>query len=792
MNLNINKKKISVFIFCLLYVLPSLCQKNLDNIQASFDEFRKTSFNEKIFAHTDKDFYLAGEIIWFKLYVVSADDNKPTSLSRVAYVEVVDKDQKPVLQCKIALDKGAGNGSLYLPGSLNSGVYKIRAYTNWMKNFTADYYFEKPITVINSLRNLNMSMTRMREYEIQFFPEGGNLVEGIQSKVAFKIADPFGKGVDCKGIVISNNGDTVTQFQPLKFGIGNFEFMPAIGHSYKAIVKLSDTSITRELPTPLDEGYVLTVTGVNDTRLKISISTNIKAANEVYLFIHTRQTPKAAERIALVNGRAEYIIEKNKLGDGISHITVFNGEGVPVCERLFFLPPEQKLTIHPTVAAEQFTSRKKVTLMISSTGGAGASVPADMSLSVYRIDSLQLAQQDGIGNYVWLTSELKGQVESPGYYFSEKGPEAEQATDNLMLTHGWRRFTWQNILQHTKPLYHFVPEYKGHIIYGRVTYKQTGLPAANVVAYLSIPGSHVQMYDSRSDGEGNVLFFTKDFFGSNEIVLETDERTDTAYKVEIMNPFSEKFSSENFPLFAVSDKMKSLLSDYSVSAQVQNTFSAEKLKRFYMAIVDTNAFYGVPDAQYKLDNYTRFSTMEEVLREYVLEVLVRRQRENFRFIVTNGDNKLFLNDPLTLLNGVPVFDPNKIIKYDPLKVKNIEVVARKYFYGPSIFNGIVNFVTYQPDPSILSELNSAILEYEGMQYQREFYSPTYENSEQVTSRMPDFRNVLYWSPSIQSDAQGKAEINFYTSDLKGKYIGVIQGMSHDGRVGENSFFFEVK
>jgi hypothetical protein len=160
--------------------------------------------------------------------------------------------------------------------------------------------------------------------------------------------------------------------------------------------------------------------------------------------------------------------------------------------------------------------------------------------------------------------------------------------------------------------------------------------------------------------------------------------------------------------------------------------------------------------------------------------------------VTNGDNKLFLNDPLTLLNGVPVFDPNKIIKYDPLKVKNIEVVARKYFYGPSIFNGIVNFVTYQPDPSILSELNSAILEYEGMQYQREFYSPTYENSEQVTSRMPDFRNVLYWSPSIQSDAQGKAEINFYTSDLKGKYIGVIQGMSHDGRVGENSFFFEVK
>ena len=480
------------------------------------------------------------------------------------------------------------------------------------------------------------------------------------------------------------------------------------------------------------------------------------------------------------------------MGEGISHITVFNSEDMPVCERLFFLPPKQKLTISSTVTAEQFTSRKKVTLMVNSTDGSNISAPADMSLSVYRIDSLQSIQPGGIDNYVWLTSELKGHVESPGYYLSEKGPEAEQATDNLMLTHGWRRFMWQNVLQQAKPLYHFVPEYKGHIIYGRITYKQTGLPAANVVAYLSVPGSHVQMYDLRGDSDGNVLFFTKDFYGPNEIVLETDERTDTAYKVEITNPFSEKFSSGNFPPLIVSEKMKSLLSEYSVSAQVQNNFSAEKLKRFYSAAVDTSAFYGMPDAQYKLDNYTRFSTMEEVLREYVYEVLVRRQRENFRFIVTNGDNKLFLNDPLTLLNGVPVFDPNKIIKYDPLKVKNIEIITRKYFYGPSIFNGIVNFVTYQPDPSILSELNSAILEYEGMQYQREFYSPVYENDEQVMSRMPDFRNVLYWSPDIQSDAQGKAELSFYTSDLKGKYIGVVQGMTRDGKVGESSFFFEVK
>ena len=161
-------------------------------------------------------------------------------------------------------------------------------------------------------------------------------------------------------------------------------------------------------------------------------------------------------------------------------------------------------------------------------------------------------------------------------------------------------------------------------------------------------------------------------------------------------------------------------------------------------------------------------------------------------MVSDIDNKILLDDPLTLINGIPVFDPNKIIKYDPLKVKKIEIVKRKYFYGPSIFNGIVNFITYYPDASMISDLNAMILEYDGLQYQREFYSPVYENQEQISSTLPDFRNVLYWSPDIQTDAQGKTEINFYTSDLKGKYIVILQGLNADGKAGKKSISFEVK
>ena len=791
MQLALYKRYFFVTMICLSFALSAFCQNDLNKIKSSFSEYKNYSLREKIFTHTDKDLYVAGDIVWFKLYVVNADDNKPIDLSKLAYVEILNADQKPILQTKVELDKGIGNGSLYLPVSLNSGVYKFRAYTNWMKNFDASYFFEKPITIINTLKTLKIEESKSHFYDVQFFPEGGNLVQSIQSRVAFKITDQTGKGINCKGLLVRNNSDTITEFQPLKFGIGNFTFTPEAGSTYKTVIKLADTTITKELPKVLESGYVLKVNDVNGAQLNVNIATSNKS-DFVYVFVHTRQNPVIAEKVFLRNGEAELLIEKNKLGEGISHITVFNSDIIPVCERLFFIRPTQKINIQSKIDGDQYPSRKQVRINLNSTDESGNLIPVGLSVAVYRLDSIETFQSSMIDNYFWLTYELKGTIESPGYYFSEKGTEADQAIDNLMLTHGWRRFQWQNILQPTKPNYSFVPEYRGHIINGRVTNKVSGNPVPGVLTYLSVPGSRVQLYSSRSDSNGVVRFYTNDFYGPNEIVLQTQSDANAGYNVEIINPFADKFSQENLPPFHIQENMKNLLTDYSTSMQVQNNFNGRKLKEFYAPLIDSSAFYGVPDKEYKLDNYTRFSTMEEVLREYVYEVLVRRQKENFRLIMADGENKIFLDDPFTLFNGVPVLDPNKIMKYDPLKVKEIDIIKSRHFFGPLILNGIVNFITYEPDPSIISDLNAVILGYDGLQYQREFYSPIYESQEQLSSRMPDFRSVLYWSPNIHTDSQGKAELNFFTSDMKGKYIVVLQGMDTHGRVGENLVSFEVK
>src|SRR5215212_9091113 len=141
------------FLLFACFTLKSYGQADYTTINRQFDKYSQNSLQEKIYAHTDKNTYLAGELVWFKLYNVDADFHELLDVSKVAYVEILNKDHAPMIQAKIALDHGMGNGSFELPVDINTGNYFFRVYTNWMKNFDADFYFEKPISIINTLKN---------------------------------------------------------------------------------------------------------------------------------------------------------------------------------------------------------------------------------------------------------------------------------------------------------------------------------------------------------------------------------------------------------------------------------------------------------------------------------------------------------------------------------------------------------------------------------------------------------------------------------------------------------------
>jgi hypothetical protein len=783
---------VSMIICALSFCYNAFGQKNaINNIQEAFDSYRHNTLQEKVFVHTDKNAYLAGEIIWFKLYVVDATFHTPLDISKVAYVELIDANNKPVLEAKIAIKEGDGNGSLFIPFTINSGKYKLRAYTNWMKNFDANYFFEKNINITNTQKTYEAGSPKPLQYDIQFFPEGGNLVSDIQSKVAFKVSDQYGKSTDFHGVVLNENNDTIIKFQPLKFGIGNFVFTPSATHTYKAIIRTANgNALTKKLPQVYKEGYVLSITDSGNDAIIVNIRTNIEQAQEAYLFIHAGETIQTAEHLSIQNGAGSFTMNKNKLGDGISHITLFNNLRQPVCERMYFKLPEKHLVLSVSADEKEYATRERVNLTITSEEENKRNVPANLSVAVYRFDSLQTAEEGNINSYLWLSSDLNGKIESPAYYFSSAATHEE--TDNLMLTHGWRRFRWEDVLQNKIPVLKFAPEYNGHIINGKVIDTRTNAPAKNITAYLSVPGLHTQFANCVSNDSGEVKFEMKDFYNSSEIIAQIKRGSDSFYRVDIINPFSQNYSEDLLPSYTLPQYPNTLKAE-NLSVQVQNIYAGSKINQFIIPSFDTTAFYYSPDQRYYLDDYTRFTTMEEVLREYVAMVDVRKRDKNFHLLVANENARgFFAQEPLILLDGVPVFDVNKLMSFDPLKIKKLDVVNRRYFFGGTTFTGILNWTTYNGDLANFElDPHATIIDYEALQLQREFYSPVYESEEQKSSHLPDFRNVLFWSPNIIT-AHGKHQLSFYSSDLPGKYVAVLQGISNDGKSGYAATMFDVK
>jgi hypothetical protein len=766
------------------------------NIQSAFDQYRSRFIQEKLFVHTDKNTYLSRELCWFRIYYTDAFYNRPATVSKIAYIELLDKNNLPVLQQKVSLKPGESDGSIIIPVNIPSGTYRFRAYTSWMKNFSPDYYFEKSIRIINP-QNLQVEPETSKTkqlYDIQFFPEGGNLVQQVESKVGFRITDAYGKGLECEGAILGSKGDTVLHFHPLAMGLGHFVFTPASGQSYKAVIRFPRGEMTvKELPDAYINGFVINVTKENERRITVRVKSSAGLdAQDVYLFVHGSHNSLPLKRLRLVNQEAIFQIKPEEIEDGISRITLFNKAGQPFCERLYFKYPEKKLQISALVNPE-YNTRSKINLNLSVTDQSGNPSSADMSVAVYRLDSLQEPDELNILNYTYLTAEL-GPVEHPSYYFTDEVKGRDMEMDNLMLTHGWRRFFWHDMMEQKQYPISFSPECYGHIILGKLVNNITGNAVKDVVTYLSVPSARTEFRVTSSDSLGRVKFEMPGFYGSEEIILQTNPREDSTSHVEVSSPFSDQYAGSRLPEYTIPSEQSASLLDQSIAEQVQHIYAGSNLSQFTMQPVDTNGFYTEPDEKYYLDNYTRFQTMEEVIREYVVSTNVIQKRNRFQLFLSNKPQREFFDEaPLILIDGVPFFDADELFQQDPMKIRRIDLMNREYAIGYQFYSGIVNVTTYKGDLNgIRLNTHPMVLDYPGIPEQREFFSPKYETEDKANSRLPDYRTLLYWSPRILTGKENKRTVDFYTSDLPGHYAAVIMGLSDSGEPGTQTIYFSVK
>lgn len=779
-----------ISIFTLGLLTQSLAQQETHmQIQQKFNEFAVSHLQEKLFLHTDREVYVAGETLWFKAYAVDGTFHRPLRMSRVLYLELIDQNKKPLLQQKINLVNGTASGSIVIPDL--SGNYLIRAYTRWMRNSHPSFFFQKELAIIGSAAKggvgVDKSDVTSMGPSIAFFPEGGDLVAGIESRVAFKITGSNGKGMDATGVILNQSADTITNFRTQHFGIGSLNFKPEAVQSYRVLYTIADKFYSGELPQIKTQGYVMRATANSGVlNIKVSYAGPKSNEQEIFLLAHTRQFPYATLRAVSKNNTAEFQLALKDMLDGITHLTIFNDQKIPVCERLYFQQPRTKLTIDASVNKNIFNTRDEVLLTVGTN--ANITSGTSLSMSVYNLDSLQPGTGSSITDYLLLTSDLQGEIESPEYYFSS-GSDVTEATDNLMLTHGWRRFNWRSVFNYDRAPVKFSPESEGMVVSGQIKIMGPLQTVAAQQLLLSVHGGSVNVFTAESTSTGRFEFYVRDVQGVKDMIILNTNNTLLSYALD--NPFEDSVYFLK-PLSQYRSSNSLTTRERLTHAQVMNqTMTYPKMEK------DTTSvelpFYGNASVTYKMADYVLFPKVEDVLREYVPEVIVRANEKRLQmFLLDKDKNVFFTAPPLVLVDGVPVINTNKLIRGSASSLERIEIVPKKYFLGANEFSGIINFRTFSRNLTGFElDSTSFVFSVEGPQVEREFYSPSYQEQQLKNSRLPDFRHLLYWNPDVKTTGSNKP-IRFYTGDKVGKFIGVIHGLTTDGIMGTKTFTFEVK
>ena len=395
-----------------------------------------------------------------------------------------------------------------------------------------------------------------------------------------------------------------------------------------------------------------------------------------------------------------------------------------------------------------------------------------------------------IVDYLYLTSDLDTRIPNPSYYLQGQG--SAQDIDLLMMVHGWSRFSWEEVMHPTEVDKKYVPEVRGHLIQGAISHRDSGSPGENVNAYLSVTGPYPRFYVSRGDEQGRIKFELKDSYGNADIVIGPNHLQDSVYAVEIWDAFSKQYQPFVNHELDLDPPLAASLIARSVDMQTMNIYQEDNINTYTSEHADTSLFFTRGDKQYLLDDYTRFSSMEDIMREYMPEVFVNVNKAGFSLRILDDEREVKYEDnPLVLYDGVPVFDMNKFMAIDPHQIKRIEVIRKRYFYGKSTFDGIISCYSYEQDLEGLTvDPTSLLINYDFAQPQRSFYTPNYNTDD--SSTVPDRRNLLFWKGDMVTNEEGIAEVAFSTSEESGTYLMVIEGISPDGIPGYATFSFQVQ
>src|SRR5665213_2376234 len=458
-------RRVYFILIILCFKLPAYCQTGVDNAHIS-DKIKTYASRpaERAYLQFDKPYYSAGDTIYFKAYVTAGGDHRLSGLSGVLHVELVNTNGGVDQAIKLQLNNGLAWGDFALPDSLPAGNYRVLAYTRWMRNEGEDSFFDRTIAVGSALHarifESGLPVSKVNgAADIQFFPEGGALTIGVASKGAFKAIGPDGLGTDVNGVVTDNEHKEVARFSSVHLGMGSFTIKPEAGKTYSAKVSYPNGATAVVMLPVASAGIALSVNNDSVPKAVVRITAS-KACyqenkNKVYSLLIWSGANAVTVPCTLDSTTINLDILKRRLKTGITTLTLFSPAGEPLCERLIFVQNYDQLSLNITSDKTTDDKGEKVALTLIAKTRADSAARGHFSVSV--TDESKVPVDENSENTMLtdllLTADLKGYIEQPNYYFNTITDKTQSDLDLVMLTHGYRRFAWKQILNNQdKPL----------------------------------------------------------------------------------------------------------------------------------------------------------------------------------------------------------------------------------------------------------------------------------------------------------------------------------------------------
>lgn len=809
--------KFTLFFLLLFSVSIQVSVAQIEEVTDKLELYSQNFIEEKIYLHTDRTHYGQGELIWFQSYLVLGSFHEPSVLSSTIYVQLYNMKDSLIREEVIRSENGFGQGHLQLENNILPGAYRIVAFTNWMRNFGEDRFFNKHILVVGEQEDEPQSIDLLDDkIDLQFFPEGGELIAGIPTKVAFKATNTLGQGVEIKGQIATPDGNEIT-FASEHNGMGSFFMIPKSETFYNAQI----TGLSTEYPLPAvkNEGVALRVYPVDKTKLKVTAIQQLSSKSEkpFQLLIHKNGVPFFTANVNFKGSISITEIPTEIISSGIINITLFDPENNPVSERLLFIENDND---HLLLESERkvYLAREKVKINLQLVGDLQDSLQGVFSLSAIDLGQAVAGEPEiNIYSELLLNSELKGYIEDPNYYFDKKNESRTEHLDLVMLTHGWRRFTWENIINSEYPEIDFRIEngvtVKGNVV--KDNFKSKTEASAQVFLFGKDPNNKTFL-QAETDENGNFAFDDLNVFKDEEILLKgtrgKKDKTNVTINVDSsaqsINPPQYYFRTAEVPqnekfieakiIRDQIDTAFAYLYDSSVrileSVVVEGSFSRAEIDEEELK----KTAFGKGNDAINFDDplYSGQSDPIGALRGKFPGVTITGTLGSYNISIRQT-GRLNPSPPFFLLDDVPV----NIDLITSLNVSQIErVVLFKGLSASAMFgqDGVGGVLAFYSNTDIKSKNNKE--DQKGLfvakipnafQRTREFYAPKYDVKKPEHIK-PDRRILMHWQPMINVESNKSAEIEFYTSDLATNIMINVQGITLTGDPYSKSITIETK